>query len=473
MLLLHVLAVARAGNVIEAERLLAVEYTLYEGTDDAQVSPSMAENSTDFIKAFGSATDAKQCGDLCGAWVNKTDLDQRCESFTWYNSSASKPLQSKCFGHTSRTWFPHGSGIATSGRVLWPCRSTLDCSLNGECATNGSCECGVGWSGLRCGDLDLQPVDRSKMGYRNNRSSTWGAGVAIGGDGLYHMWTCELTHACGIKSWFANSQVAHMVAQAPDGPYIRQTLTLPPFSTNPSMARGPRGEYVMAVATATLNGSARIPSDECTNCTDGSTPPSCKTPRPWFYTNLAIADTPTGPWRFVNVLGHRTWGFNFDLVINEDGSALGVTRLGFVHSTKWDDPAAWANPFNSSFTVPEAQTEDPFVYKRTAADGTQSYHCLYHAFVPKGLQGAGVLNYPGSHAYSVDGKTWYYSGAAYTNLVTYTDGASELLERRERPHLVTDNDSNVVAITNGVIAWDDAGAYGDRSFTLVQPIATA
>jgi len=86
------------------------------------------------------------------------------------------------------------------------------------------------------------------------------------------------------------------------------------------------------------------------------------------------------------------------------------------------------------------------------------------------VQGDGVLNYPGSHSFSSDGKTWHYGGAAYSNNISYTDGSSELLRRRERPHLVFDPTGAMVALTNGVIAWDDAGRNGDRSFTLVNPI---
>ena len=66
-----------------------------------------------------------------------------------------------------------------------------------------------------------------------------------------------------------------------------------------------------------------------------------------------------------------------------------------------------------------------------------------------------------------------YTGAAYSNKVDFTDGTSTMLGRRERPHLVfADTGSTVpVALANGVIDPDDQGVGGDRSYTLVQPLA--
>jgi hypothetical protein len=118
------------------------------------------------------------------------------------------------------------------------------------------------------------------------------------------------------------------------------------------------------------NGSASDPSLQC-NCSDGSTPPSCHTRRPTFYTTMAVSSSgaPDGPWKVFDVLGSRGWGFNFALTINADGSAVGVTRLGFVNTTKggqYDDPKAWRDPLRESIpfsSEPLAAGEDPFIYK--------------------------------------------------------------------------------------------------------------
>jgi hypothetical protein len=51
---------------------------------------------------------------------------------------------------------------------------------------------------------------------------------------------------------------------------------------------------------------------------------------------------PTTP--VFDVLGHRGWGFNFALAINKNGSAVGVTRLGFISSSNFSSPKDWDDP---------------------------------------------------------------------------------------------------------------------------------
>lgn len=152
-----------------------------------------------------------------------------------------------------------------------------------------------------------------------------------------------------MNAWFTNSQVSIAVSSTPTGPYKRSTLLFPVFATNPTVARGPEGEFVLMMGMATANGSARVPDYQCTNCTDLSTPRGkCKSNRPPFWTNIAVSKSLTGPWVVKNLLGHRGWGYNFAMVINDDGSAVGVTRLGFVNSTRYDDPQSWQQPIGGS-----------------------------------------------------------------------------------------------------------------------------
>ena len=202
------------------------------------------------------------------------------------------------------------------------------------------------------------------VGFNDSAHSSWGAAIVASG-GQWHSYTCEWSHQCGVNSWFTNSQVNHAVSNSPLGPYKRTGLVFPPFSTNPTLSQsaGRNGELVMVMGMATSNGIGRMPSHECTGCTDGSsTNRSCRASRPPFFTNIATSKTPEGPWNVSNILGSRGWGFNFALVINDDLSAVGVTRLGFVNSSRYDDPKAWQNPMKQSipFTNEElAAGEDP------------------------------------------------------------------------------------------------------------------
>lgn len=56
--------------------------------------------------------------------------------------------------------------------------------------------------------------------------------------------------------------------------------------------------------------------------------------------------------------------------------------------------------------------------------------------------------------------------------VHFTDGTTEYMKRRERPHLLFDPNQSaaILAIANGVISESSAGLAGDRSFTLVAPV---
>ena len=87
-------------------------------------------------------------------------------------------------------------------------------------------------------------------------------------------------------------------------------------------------------------------------------------------------------------------------------------------------------------------------------------------------------NTHGMHYFSDDkGKTWTPSpggGYAFTNHVEYTDGTSEALACRERPHVVQDASGRLIALTNGAarVTCHDAGPAHpqDYSWTLLQPI---
>jgi hypothetical protein len=135
---------ARTGNGNASSRSLvaapAPAYELYAGVDDAAVNPHLAANDTAFVKSLGSTADAAACAAACGAsaWTNRSGSGSAiCQSFTFYNtSSAPAQLRGRCYGHVTTVWIPHVSASATSGRMLRPCASSTDCSLNGNCSAS-------------------------------------------------------------------------------------------------------------------------------------------------------------------------------------------------------------------------------------------------------------------------------------------------------------------------------------------------
>ena len=83
------------------------------------------------------------------------------------------------------------------------------------------------------------------------------------------------------------------------------------------------------------------------------------------------------------------------------------------------------------------------------------------------------------HAFATEtaGKTqnitWTYTGSdACSAIVECTDGGRGQLGRRERPHLLFDEQRRPTVLTNGATYWPGFAPRGhDHSFTIAQPIA--
>merc|ERR1712096_433303 len=113
------------------------------------------------------------------------------------------------------------------------CKDDWDCSLAGTCEA-GACVCDAWTSGEDCSYLNFQPVNGDALGYIDEQHSSWGGNAVKGSDGLWHLYVAEIScnsedtgTRCGLDGWMSHSQVAHVVSQAPDGPYVRQALALP------------------------------------------------------------------------------------------------------------------------------------------------------------------------------------------------------------------------------------------------------
>eukprot|EP01079_Euglenida_sp_SAG-EU17-18_P006966 gene6966-6623_t len=86
--------------------------------------------------------------------------------------------------------------------------------------------------------------------------------------------------------------------------------------------------------------------------------------------------------------------------------------------------------------------EDPFLYR----DSNGNFHAIFHNW---------VFHDPpvGSHAYSRDGRSWTMSeSVTYNTTVFYKDGSNDTYHRRERPHLIFDDQGQPAYLTNGVVA---------------------
>ena len=123
--------------------------------------------SSEFIKFIGSPySSLDTCSDAAASWRNETSPDIRCLTAVFFHTPINVSYLDHCYCLVDPKWIPVESAEADSARLLWPCTSDIDCSLNGICRSSGECECDHGWKGLRCGELSLGPVDRLTPGYR-------------------------------------------------------------------------------------------------------------------------------------------------------------------------------------------------------------------------------------------------------------------------------------------------------------------
>eukprot|EP01050_Picozoa_sp_SAG11_P017004 SAG11_NODE_2393_length_3409_cov_1.781269_3_plen_346_part_00 len=285
--------------------------------------------STGELKFLGVAASMASCNAKAAAWTNASAPAERCLSTCWFHSAWNESYTNQCFCNAGPIWMPLPSLQADSAVVEWPCASPADCSYNGECS-GGVCKCAPAWGGVRCGELQLLPVDSKRMGFREKSAvgenvSTWGAPVLFDEQSQkWHGWASEMMHGCGINAWETNSQIVHVTAPAPTGPFTRQDVFAPPFAHEPDVVRDPsNGKWVMtysaynsvsAVVAGQGYDAPTLAAAVCTNCTNGASPPQGSPGCPFqrgrpasmshaMIQMLAVADSPDGPWHQVELHG--------------------------------------------------------------------------------------------------------------------------------------------------------------------------
>lgn len=481
------------------------EFTLLPNTTNLN-SPGMQPwhpdgtlRSSVYLIQMGETACAESCGRACASWRNASAPLKRCRTFTWIRDDykpqgvhdpPALPLNQsrQCYGHADPVWLPLRDLRMNSGEVNHPCTSDLDCSLNGKCA-DGACHCITAWTGHRCETLRLLPVDKSKMGFQPMESgrnmSSWG-GSAVEVNGTWHMWAARMDNHCGIRAWVENSRIVHAVASDPLGPYLEQPdSVVPSFAHEPCVDRAPGGEFVMVSVQAPpdpapLNRSKDFPipkywyNETCKcKCTSFTEPGACPlTPcdHP-FIPVLNVATSPFGPWNATRLDRMGLGDANLAITILTNGSVVGMGRGGITsYAHQWWNASSWSSlsETQGGFVVKE-DSEDPFPYQ----DDNGNFHALLHNLEspPSPMPGRIDRALLGIHAFSEDGIHWYDGGVAYTNHVEYTDGTSWHFDRRERPHLLfAEGTRTIVALSTSA---EPGGPSGDRTFTLVQGVATA
>eukprot|EP00659_Diplonema_papillatum_P015080 gene15080-23028_t len=348
--------------------------------------------------------------------------------------------------------------------------------MAGTCPS-GKCVCDAGWAGdsceflnmgrsWRCGEAALcLPDDGSEM----DAIATWGGNVVKDDDGSYHMFAAMMSHDCPLKDWLTNSVVVHATSSNMAGPFAPQDVALGPTASagwddlaqhNPTVARAPDGTYLLFYMGTTAANTTHV---DCSNstagggqpvplveCVQGSAqnPPVCNQ-----RVGLATSQSPTGPWarRAEPILLPGPAGEWDDLFTTNptvhvftNGSVLlvykarsfasqGAMLTGTAFAEHWSGPyvrSSPSKPINTSLAC-----EDASVYY---SEAMHVFRLLLHC----------NCNY--QSLWSLDGVHWNQttSQVPWCNL-TYTDGTTEQVQRRERPQWILDDSGKPVYLMNG------------------------
>ncbi|KAG4267387.1 hypothetical protein FPRO04_12947 [Fusarium proliferatum] len=130
------------------------------------------------------------------------------------------------------------------------CKNDEDCSLNGICSRwKKTCRCDPGWIGSDCGRLDLAPATRY-TGYNHTYeppsredfgiwpNASWGGRIVQDRDNkqLFHLFTVQFSHGCGLKGWRPHSYIIRAESHSgPQGPYKYAQDVSKNFAHNPDI----------------------------------------------------------------------------------------------------------------------------------------------------------------------------------------------------------------------------------------------
>jgi len=355
------------------------------------------------------------------------------------------------------------------------CNDQLDCSLNGICSNGGTCKCDPQWTGDNCDLLNLKPALSGKSnGYQEENTSSWGGSVLQVGS-QYHMFVSRISGGCGLNCWQGNSEIAHVAASSPLGPFTLQEIVLPYFAHGPTIHQLSDGTFLLLHLGCSTPGHPIPDHDPCTcpwhngtspktmkSVTSKKIPDACGSD----YISLNTASSVSGPW---TTIGQKNPKANWASGTTNPGifiSANDSIMMAYRGNLKTTDSAnerlgvAYASSWKSDFVDPRSvpvfshEGEDPYIYQ----DKRGNFHIIYHD-----MDGSDK----GAHGYSRDGITWYNGDVpCYTGEVHFDDGTSKKFQKRQRPQLIVEGGVPRYLYT-GVMP---GGNTGDYTFTFAQEI---
>jgi hypothetical protein len=366
------------------------------------------------------------------------------------------------------------------------------------------CLCLPGWRGATCGELAVLPAVRGAGLHAVNSSnlSSWGASIAWDAtsarwQGLFN----ELVLGCGITSWEANSRIVRASTDDLARPFVVEAVIKPAFGSEPTLTRtaaGPAGPGKWLMYSIGNTSSTLPPRTDC----DGGYTPKKPSPngtggnfRGFVPVEIASSDSLTSDqWKLEATVGNGD--FNPAGIVFLNGSSIlmwrHLARVHMVSANSWRGPFAfngsdgrclanashvdagcrWWHLFPKA--VDDRGLEDPVIFTQPSSisgdvhSGDVTYHALFHDHTSFG-----------GHAFSRDGAEWTFSATVpFSNVVNFTDGGSVVLQRRERPHVITDAKGFITHLVSAVQPPPTEAKHpksssfsNDYTYTMVVPVA--
>ena len=368
--------------------------------------------------------------------------------------------------------------VAAALTMATGCVVDDDCSLNGVCQQH-SCVCDPGWIGPDCGALNLQPATPGSSYNRTGEGvSSWGGKVVrdVTNASLWHLFVCEFTGGCGLRFWAPMSRIIRAESSTgPAGPFTFAAEIVSMFATNPTLAHGADGTFLLYYIGCPFPQPpvCESPNFSCGpgDALNGESGVSLLTSRDlysWEPQGMVFNGSAPTSWDADTsnpsplVLANGTVVLAYRGCPENCTDASTTERIGFASAPS---PAA---PYTRLSAAPifDNPNEDPHVWQ----DSRGHWHLLMHSLEHGGGWGSGPN--VGRHAWARDVVgPWTFGSAtlAYNTTVHFTDGSVTTYSRRERPQLLWSDGSqpHPVMLTTGV---QEIGT--DRSYTLCQPIAS-
>ncbi|MFI3248972.1 MAG: glycoside hydrolase family protein [Rikenellaceae bacterium] len=334
-------------------------------------------------------------------------------------------------------------------------------------------------------EISLGKVPKTAV-FKNGDDTTWsvwGASMAKGDDGLYHIFYSRWPKALGW-SWVVDSEIAHATSASPYGPWEFQDISLPRrgkeywdgwCTHNPTIQKID-GKYYLYYMGNTGDGEVTCKPDE-------------REVINWQHRNnqrigVAVANSPYGPWtRFDEPLIDITddpeaydclMTSNPSVCQRPDGGMLYVykavsTRLPLpnggpvVHMAATSDSPTGkvtkAKDLVFHYEGERFAAEDPYIWY---ADGK------YRAIVKRIKEGDGKRLFSLMHFQSDDGFDWIE--APYKEVsaleITWEDGKYQKLEHLERPQVYIEDGEPMLLLC----AADTLEGFKRHSFNVQIPL---